>query len=147
MFGKFRLLIGVMALLLVVSTLSAGTAFAAKGSGGGKGGGGTTGTGSLTLVLLNSTDGLPHYGQQVTFTVSTTATTEPHVSLNCNQSGVLVYTTQPGYYAGYPWPWTQTMTLASGAWTGGAADCTATLYYFSGTSTVTLGTLNFHVYA
>jgi len=102
---------------------------------------------SLTLVALNAPDGLPHYGKQVTFKVSTTATTEPHVSLKCYQSGVLVYTTQTGYYAGYLWPWTQIMTLASVAWTGGAADCTAVLYYFKGKSTLTLATLKFHVYA
>ena len=112
-------------------------------AGNGKPGSGT----SLTLVVLNAPDGLPHYGKQVTFKVSTTATTEPHVSLKCYQSGVLVYTTQTGYYAGYLWPWTQTMTLASVAWTGGAADCTAVLYYFKGKSTLTLATLKFHVYA
>src|SRR5438552_1129233 len=98
--------------------------------------GGTSAAGSLTLVLLTATaDGLPHWGNQVTFTVSTTATTEPHVSLKCFQGGVLVYTTQTGYYAGYPWPWTQTMTLSSGAWTSGGANCTAELYYFSGAKT------------
>lgn len=148
MFMRVRFLLVVFTLALTVSALTVGSAFAAKPGGGGKGGGGTTGgTGSLSLVLLNSTDGLPHWGQQVTFNVSTTATTEPHVSLKCYQNGALVYTTQTGYYASYPWPWTQIMTLASGAWTGGAADCTATLYSFSGTNTVTLGTLSFHVYA
>src|SRR5438093_6624641 len=102
---------------------------------------------SLVLVPLNAPDGLPHYGKQVTFNVSTAATTEPHVSLKCYQSAVLVYTTQTGYYAGYLWPWTQVMTLSSVAWTGGAAECTAVLYYFKGKSTLTLATLKFHVYA
>ncbi len=104
-----------------------------------------TNTSSLTLVLLNSTDGSPHYGQQITFKVSTTATTEPQVNLVCSQNGVVVYRAQTGYYAGYPWPWTQTMTLFSYAWTSGGASCTATLYYFSGRKTVTLTTLNFAV--
>jgi hypothetical protein len=117
-------------------------AMAAKGSGHTSGG-----TGSISLVLLNSTDGLPHWGQQVKFDVSTTATTEPHVSLKCYQAGAMVYSGQTGYYASYPWPWTQTFTLSSGSWTSGAADCDATLYYFNGTSTVTLNTLGFHVYA
>ncbi len=102
---------------------------------------------SLTLVLLNSTDTVPHYGQQITFTVTTAATTEPHVSLKCSQSGAVVYTTTTGYYASYPWPWTQTMTLSSYAWTGGAADCTATLYYFSGKRTITLLTMSVPVAA
>jgi len=101
-----------------------------------------TGSG-FNLVVLNSTDGLAHWGGQVTFTVSTTATTEPHVSLRCSQNGILVYATQTGFYADYLWPWTQVMTLSSVAWTGGSADCVATLYYFSGADVVSLGTLGF----
>ena len=99
--------------------------------------------GGFSLVVLNSTDGLAHWGGQVTFTVSTTATTEPHVSLRCSQNGILVYATQTGYYADYLWPWTQVMTLSSVAWTGGSADCVATLYYFSGADVVSLGTIGF----
>ncbi len=100
-------------------------------------------TDSFALVVVGSTDGVAHWGHQVTFTVSTTATTEPHVSLKCSQNGALVYATQTGYYAGYLWPWTQVMTLSSVAWTGGSADCVATLYYFSGANVVSLGTLSF----
>jgi hypothetical protein len=102
---------------------------------------------TLKLVLLSSTDGLPHQGQDITFEASSSATTEPHVRLSCAQGGVVVYTAQTGYYASYPWPWTNTMNLSSGAWTGGAADCTATLYWFNGSKTVTGTTLPFHVEA
>src|SRR2546422_3096313 len=98
---------------------------------------------SFSLVVVNSTDGLPHWGRQVSFAVSTSATTEPHVGLKCSQNGVLVYATQTGYYAGYLWPWTQVMTLSSVAWTGGAGGCGGTLYYFSGGRGGALGTLNF----
>src|SRR5437867_2486669 len=133
-----------LALFLSFSALSV-VADAAKGGGGGGGRKpAPSGSGSFSLVLLNSTDGLPHWGQQVTFT--TTVTTNPHVSLKCSQSGVLVYNADAGYFAGYPWPWEQTMTLASGAWTGGGAGCVATLYYFSSTKTVVLGTNSFPVY-
>ena len=104
------------------------------------------GTGTLSLVVLNSTDGVPHWGQQVTFKASTTATTEPHVGLRCSQNGVVVYSAQSGYYASYPWPWTQVMTLSSAAWTSGSADCVASLYYFSGSNSVTLATLSFTAY-
>jgi len=90
-------------------------------------------------------NGSPNYGDTVTFNVSTTATTEPHVSLKCYQSATLVYSAATGYYASYPWPWTQNMTLSSSSWTSGAADCTATLYYFSGRKTVTAKTLAVHV--
>jgi hypothetical protein len=107
----------------------------------------TGGTSTLNLVLLNSTDGLPHWGQNVTFDASSSSTTEPHVKLSCSQGGAVVYTMQSGYYPSYQWPATNTMTLSSGAWTGGAADCTATLYWFAGSKTVTGKTLGFHVYA
>ncbi len=108
--------------------------------------GGTTSSG-LTLVLVNSTDGSAHWGQQITFSVSTTKTTEPHVSVACSQNGAVVYRNDAGYYASYPWPWMQTMTLSAYNWTGGAASCAASLYYFSGSKTITLTTLNFQVYA
>ena len=56
--------------VLVVSAISG--AALAKGPGGGKGHGSTTGgTGTISLVLLDSTDGMAHFGQHVTFTVST----------------------------------------------------------------------------
>jgi hypothetical protein len=83
---------------------------------------------SIAVVLLDSTDGVAHYGQRVTFSVSTTATTKPMVSLDCYQSGTHVYWASAGFYEGYPWPWNREFQLASSYWTGGAADCTATLY-------------------
>ena len=144
---KLSVRLAVIAGMAALSLALPHGAFAAKGQGGGKHGG-TGGSSSLMLVLLSSTDGLPHWGQQVRFDVSTTQTAEPHVSLNCYQGGVLVYTTQTGYYASYPWPWTQTMTLSSGAWTAGAADCDARLYSLSNSgSSTTLATMSFHVYA
>jgi hypothetical protein len=121
-------------------------AFAGKGGGGGhKPSGG--GSGGFTLVNLNSPDGLTHYGGQITFTIQSTATSVPNVSVTCSQNGTVVYGAATGYYASYPWPWTNTMTLSSQAWTGGAASCTASLYYFSGTSTITLGSMSFTAYA
>src|SRR4051794_13868368 len=92
-------------------------AYAAKptgGSGGKHGGGGSTGgSGTISLVMVSdqNADGLPNWNDSVRFNVSTTATTEPHVSLQCFQGGTLVYTSQTGYYDSYPWPWTQTFTL------------------------------------
>jgi hypothetical protein len=138
-----RLVLGVAVVVAVTSVIGLGTLtdtvpVASKHQ---------SGTGTLTLVLVNSTDGSPHWGQQVRFTVSTTKTTEPHVSLACSQGGTVVYTQQTGYYASYPWPSTQTMILSSAAWSGGAASCAAKLYYFAGSKTATLTTLNFQVYA
>lgn len=105
------------------------------------------GTSSLSLVLINSTDGLPHWGQTVTFKVSTTATSQPDVTLACRQNGTIVYSAWAGFYPSYPWPGSQDMVLSSQAWTSGGASCTATLSYVNGKKTVTLTTLNFQVYA
>jgi hypothetical protein len=117
---------------------------AAPHNGGGKpsSGGGTL---SLKMVTDVNSDGLPNWNDTVTFDVSTTATTEPHVSVTCSQNGTVVYGATTGFYASYPWPWTNNMNLASSSWTGGGADCTAKLYYFSGKKMPTLATVNFHV--
>ncbi len=123
------------ATLIVALTfgLIAGTAFAAKGgNGGGKGGPGKPGGdgGSSTLAVrmfvYQNADGKPNWNDQVTFDVSTTATDKPWVRLDCYQGGAWVSTSSAGFFATYPWP--ANFTLSSGGWTGGAADCTATLY-------------------
>lgn len=103
---------------------------------------------SLTYTLVDdaNSDGLANYNDKIRFTVGTTATTEPHVDVSCSQNGTVVYTAQTGYYEGYPWPWTQTFHLTSGAWTSGGAECTAKSYYFNGRKTVTLNTLNIVVH-
>ncbi len=135
-----RLLVVVLALSLSVG-IAAGAALA-KGSGG-------RGESSISLVLLDSTDGVAHYGQQVTFNVSTTATDQPLVRLQCYQGGTKVYWASSGFYEGYPWPWTRNFTLSSNYWTGGAADCVAELYYTpdGGKRFRTLSSLSFRVEA
>jgi hypothetical protein len=142
-----RLSVG-LALLAALAALvlaAAPAAMAAKGSGGGAGGkhgGGSTGTGSISLVLLDSTDGLAHYGQHVTFNVSTTATNQPWVHLQCYQNGTLVAEGWDGYFDGSLSG--RNFTLASPSWTGGAADCTATL---TTPQWAPLASTSFHVYA
>lgn len=142
------------ALLLITACLviAPTAAYAAKPSastGGGKGGGGkTSGTSSFSLVLLDSTDGVAHWNQRVTFDIQTTQTDKPYVDLSCSQGGAVVYRNSAGYFDGYPWPWNQTMTLSSQAWTGGDADCTARLYSATNSgATTTLATMSFHVAA
>ena len=132
------------------SALEARTGGTTGGKGGGKGSGGTTtggGGGSLSwkMVVDTNGNGSPNWNDTITFNVSTSATTEPHVSLSCSQNGNVVFGGTTGFYASYPWPWTNYMTLNTQSWTSGAADCTARLYYINGTSTVTLTSISFHV--
>jgi hypothetical protein len=130
--------------LVAVVAIVAGPA-TAGGKGGTRGKPGGGGTSSLSLVLVNSTDGLPHHGQDVTFNVSTTATDRPFVSLNCYQDGVWVYAASRGFFPDYPW--SQNFTL-SNDWFTSEGDCSARLYMMKdGSRSTTLATLDFHVYA
>ena len=123
--GKVRFVL--LAALGIVVLALVPAAFAARGGGHSGGGGTTSGSGSMTLVLLNSSDSVANWGESVTFTVSTTATTRPFVALQCSQGGVQVYSMSAGFFPDYPF--TTTYVLKSSSWTGGAASCTATLYY------------------
>jgi hypothetical protein len=140
-----RVLATAAMLALLVVGLLAGSVFAAKGGGSKPSGGGGS---SLALVMVTDANGngQPNWADQVTFTVSTSVS-QPSVKLSCSQGGVVVAYGSAGFYPGYPWPWAQTFTLSSGAWTGGAADCTATLYYYNGRSYPTLATLTFRAEA
>src|SRR5438876_10602984 len=65
-----RIALAAASLALALAPVPA--ALAGKPTHGGGGGGTTTGGGgTISLVLLNSTDGLAHFGQKVTFDVST----------------------------------------------------------------------------
>ena len=132
------------ALALAIGAVPA--ALAAKG-GAGAGGGSKPGaaTGTFSLVLLNSADGVPNYGEDVTFSVSSNAY-HPMVTLTCYQGGAdWVKNQSVGFYAG--WPWSQVFNLSSWIWPGGAADCTAKLYYADARGrNQTLATMSFRVY-
>ena len=120
---------------------------ARNGSGGGGKGGGAS-TSSLTLVMYTdvNANGLPNWGDTVTFGVSTTATSVPYVNLACYQNSVRVASGTAGFFASYPWTWEQLMTLSSRTWTGGAAECKADLgYYGNKGAFVLLTSLSFHV--
>ncbi len=133
----------------ILSSPSIAGTGAGVGVEGGNGGGKQSGSSSLSLVLYKDVNGngLPNWGDQVTFNVATTASTEPYVSLTCTQNGVVVLGAMAGFYPSYPWPWTQIMTLSSTAWQGGPASCTAQLYYFNGRRNVVLASLIFTAYA
>ncbi len=131
-------LVALVALALVLVLVPAAVA--------GKGQAPSAPSGTIKLVPLTpSTDGLLHYGQQVTFDVYTSATAYPWVLLECSQNGSLVYRYSKGIF---PTSLSQIFTLGpTPAWTGGAADCTAYLQKRDRRKKTTLATLSFHVYA
>jgi hypothetical protein len=106
---------------------------------------GATGTIAMRITTDNNADGLPNWGDTITYDVSTTATTAPSVKTSCVQNGAVVLYGDTSFYAGNPFAYTNFLALNSGIWTSGAGDCTATMYYNSGKKVVTLNTLNFHV--
>src|SRR5512138_2982196 len=55
---------------------------------------------TITMVPLDSTDGVAYYGQHVTFDVHTTATPNPWVTVMCSQNGALVYQQSMAMYLG-----------------------------------------------
>jgi hypothetical protein len=134
-----------VAVVMVTLLGASSPALAAKGGGKPPPSGGSSS--SLRLVLLDSTDGLPHYGQRITFSVSTTATTRPFVRLNCYQNGVWLVAGSIGLFPDYPW--SQEFILSSGGstggWSSGAADCDATLYSNDSKRSTDLARITFYV--
>ena len=85
----------------------------------------------------------PHYGDAVTFTISTTVTDQPWVNLKCYQGGTLVAEGWDGFFAGALGD--RLFGLYSPAWTGGAADCTAWLVDYANGRWKQLASTSFHV--
>ena len=143
MTNAFRIalaLIGVVVLAVVP------TALAGKGGGGNGRGPQNSDPSRLSALAPNSPDGLPHFGGEVTFNVSTSASM-PEVNLDCYQDGLWVLDDWKGYGSGAFGG--QSFKLGPNFyWTGGAADCTARLVEWTSKGTQsTLATTSFHVYA
>ena len=120
--------------------LIAGATFAAKG-----GGHLTTYTGGTIslapLVVDADSNGVVSFGDTVTFTISTTATTQPFVNLVCNQGA---YNSWRGYFVGsLDSNWN--FVLGSGGWSSGAGDCTAYLGMYTKQGFKRLASTSFHV--
>lgn len=115
------------------------TALAGRGHAGGNA---TSSGSSMSFALYTDQNGngLLNWGDAVAFSATTSMTTSPSAKLTCSQGGVPVLWGQGSFYLG-----NVVFPLQSGAWTGGAADCTATLFYLNGDKAVTLATSNFHV--
>lgn len=112
------------AVVLALSLAFVPGALASKGSRPNSGGSSSI-TGPV-MVVDNNADGLPNWGDTVTFNVATTATTTPFVNLLCYQNGVQVASGWKGFWSGSADPnWN--FGLASPLWQGGAANCVAWL--------------------
>ena len=128
---------------LVLALVLAPAALAAKVRGGG-GGGSVTGSLSHKMVTDRNGDGLPNWNDEITFSVTSSAS-RPMVNLRCYQGSTMVDNQTVGFYVG--WPWSKVFPLSDWyMWPSGGADCTATLYYQTRKGNVTLGTHSFRVY-
>jgi hypothetical protein len=114
------------AVIVVFSLAIVPAALAGKPGPGGGGGTGTSG-GKLSVVMVKDVngDGAPNYGDTITFSVSTTATAMPYVTVDCYQGGTLVYQASNGIFS---ISLNQLFFLGgTTAWQSGAASCTAYL--------------------
>lgn len=104
----------------------------------------TTGSSSIQLAQSSlataSVASWPRYGDFVSFDVSTNETAYPWVNLKCFQSGDLVAEGWDSYANG-----AGDFGLYSGVWTGGAADCTASLVTLVNGRWKQLASTSFHV--
>jgi hypothetical protein len=128
---------GALLSLLVVG-LMAGTAFA------GKPGGSTGGSATISPIWMDGGTEA-HFGAQVGFTVATSATPYPYVHLKCSQNGLLVAEGRTGFFPtaiGNEWFYLG----PTGNWTGGAADCVATVEKYASKGWSVLGSTSFHVF-
>src|SRR5207248_3264283 len=117
---------------------------------------------SLQLVVLggvaaptgSTASTQAHYGSQVTFNLQTNSS-QPWVSVACNQNGLGVYGQYWGFWDGYA---TSAITNAmavggvftlgpTALWSSGSASCTATLFTVKNGRQTNLATLPFDVAA
>lgn len=131
---------------LVAVALAGAALLAATGTADAARGGGGQDTGSTTVFQLNEAAPIVH-GQQITFTVSTTATDRPMSKVECYQNGAYVYHSTRGHFQDYYDYFGEPIHyLSSMSWTSGAADCTASLVYQTKTGrTRTIASFNFTV--
>jgi len=146
----FVLSVAVLALVMLPAVGLAAKGGNASSGGGGKpsGGGGTAGGATISLaqppVYDANGNGMPNVGDAVKFTVSSTATTQPFVNLQCFQNGVLVANGWKGYFEGsLDRDWS--FGLGSGAWQSGAAECTAWVKMYTKQGWKQLASTSFHV--
>ena len=107
-------------------------------SGGDSGPAGGSSISRLALILVNdrNSDGRPNRGDTISFTISTTLAWD-QVSVVCSQNGEVILSV-----AKTPDMWSP-LTLTSQTWSGGAADCRATLDQVNDDKVLTLASATF----
>lgn len=131
----------------VIATLAlglvAGSVFAGNGA---RGGGKATYSGTIALAALvedANGNGTPNHGDVVTFNIATNHSA-PYVELACYQAGTRVLLGRKGYFES-SLDTNRNFGLASGQWTSGAADCTASLVYMTRRGWSSYASTSFHV--
>ncbi len=127
-----RILVIVAVMTFVASAMAVDPALARPGNGNGNGNGQAhgpdngngNGNGNHAEVTLNESS--PHFADQVTFSIETSAT-EPWVKVRCYQAGEFVYFQSHGMFEGYASEPVYTLGPTP-LWMGGGANCTADLY-------------------
>ena len=107
-------------------------------SGGDSGPAGGSSISRLALILVNdrNSDGRPNRGDLITFAIATTLPWD-QVSIVCSQNGDVVLSVTKTPDAWSP------LTLTSQTWSGGAADCKATLDQVNDDKVLTLASATF----
>jgi hypothetical protein len=114
-----KLLVAVLCVVALVTLV--GLASADRGGNGKGKGGGSSADAVAASISLDSGD--PHFGDVVTFTVTYAPMRDPAlVRVKCGQEGQQIY-----HVAGLA---SDSFPLAGGQWIGGAAACTADLFYY-----------------
>jgi hypothetical protein len=110
-------------------------------------GGGAAKSSSISLAQPSAATAAavtgPGYGDLVSFDISTNETATPFVNVNCYQNGALVSEGWEGYFDGALGD--RYFGLYSPVWTGGAADCTASLDSLVNGRFRVLASTSFHV--
>lgn len=97
------------------------------------------------LVVDDNANGTPNHGDVVTFDISTNHSA-PYVQLECFQGGSMVLMGRKGYFES-SLDTNRNFGLDSGSWQSGAADCTASLVYYTRKGWVKYASTSFHAEA
>lgn len=134
-----------VAVAFAFALVFAGTAFAGKTSTSSSIAGPFVVSSTSESLVSGTSTTAPQFGDTITFSVATTATTNPFVNVDCYQDGVLVMNSWSAFFPGGV---NQNFGLYSPVWRSGAADCRADLGMLTNNGKwKVLASMSFHVNA